>query len=619
TVADAVRGVVMIPGSGEFVYAPDTVTRRDSDTSTTAENRHTLQGGADWRVSLDQLGDALPNARSTSLVVSWFGTDLRAAHCTIRPAAEIAEKTTTPMSWSVAGQTRANAALVSTRDGRPAYGGTPSDQTVIAAIKNLRQRGHKVLLTPFILMDIAHGNTLPDPCTGTIGQPAYPWRGRITIDPAPGRPGSPDKTATAESQLAGFIGTASPSDYAVTGETVTYSGPPEWSLRRMVLHYASLAVAAGGVDGFVIGSELCGLTQVRASPSDYPFVAALALLADDVKSIVGPATKVTYAADWSEYFGHQPPDGSADVFFHLDPLWASPSIDAIGIDCYWPLSDWRDGATHLDLQAGARSSADLAYLKSNVFGGEGYDWYYASPADRDAQTRTPITDGETGKPWVFRFKDLRGWWQNQHFNRPGGSESATPTAWLPGSKPVWFTEIGCPAIDKGANQPNAFVDPKSSETALPCYSSGDRDDLVQRRYLQAMLETFNPGHPDYVAGTNPMSPVYGGRMLDLDHVYLYAWDARPYPAFPDNTDVWGDAPNWNLGHWLNGRIAGQPLAAVLAAIFDRYGFPDHDTTQVDGLVTGFVIERPMSAREAISPLELAYFLDTIESGSLIRV
>ena len=46
-----------------------------------------------------------------------------------------------------------------------------------------------------------------------------------------------------------------------------------------------------------------------------------------------------------------------------------------------------------DAIAGATSIYDPAYLQSNVNGGEGFDWYYASDADRDAQIRTPITDG----------------------------------------------------------------------------------------------------------------------------------------------------------------------------------------------------------------------------------
>ena len=602
---------------GDNTYATDPITRRVGLSQSEPENTHTRMGGTDWTVALDQLADAHPNAKSTSLVVSWFGTDLRAGYCQVRPAVDSTDKETSPVAWSVAGQVRATAPLVSFDNDRPAYGGTPSDSTVIAAIRDLKTRGHKVTLTPFILMDIPSGNVLPDPYSNSSSQPAFPWRGRITCDPAPGRPGSPDKTAAAATQVASFVGTAAPSHFSLSGEAVVYSGPTEWTLRRMILHYAKLAVAAGGVDAILIGSELRGLTHIRSAASTYPFVAALAALAADVKSIVGPGCKVTYAADWSEFFGHHPGDGTGDVHFHLDPLWSSSSIDAIAIDCYWPLSDWRYSDTHLDLAAGGRSPYDLVYLKSNLFAGEGFDWYYASPSDRDAQVRTPITDG-AGKPWVFRYKDLKSWWQNPHFNRPGGIESSTPTAWVPQSKPVWLTEIGCPAVDLGPNQPNVFVDPKSSESFLPYYSRGNRDDLAQRRYLQAILEAFDPAHEGYVTGANPVSTGYSGRMIDLDHVHVYAWDTRPFPAFPSNKDVWGDGTNWRLGHWITGRAGGQAVGSVVRQILDDHNFPHHDTSALDGIVSGLVIERVMSAREALSPLELAYFFDALESGGKIH-
>ena len=130
---------------------------------------------------------------------------------------------------------------------------------------------------------------------------------------------------------------------------------------------------------------------------------------------------------------------------------------------------------------------------------------------------------------------------------------------MPQSKPFWFMELGCPAVDRGANQPNVFVDPKSSESHLPYFSHGKRDDFMQRRYLQAFHEGLDPDHDNYLAGANPLSSVYGGRMVDLDHIHVYAWDARPYPAFPADTDAWGDGANWRLGHWLTGRIASAPL------------------------------------------------------------
>jgi GTA TIM-barrel-like domain/Putative phage tail protein len=612
---EAIRAIVMIPGSGEFAYAPGRVNRVLGLGGNAAENVHSRQGGSDWAVAVEQLQETLPNAYNVSLIVSWFGTDLRAGNCDLRPGVETTSKKTTPQSWKVAGVTRSSAYVVSEHDDRAAYGGTPSDQSVVDAIRDLKDRGKAVTLTPFILMDVPEGNSLASPYGGT-GQPPYPWRGRITVHPAPGEDGSPDQTAAAATQIASFVGTAAPGDFALDDDAVVYSGPNEWSYRRMILHHAHLAKAAGGVDAFLIGTEMRGLTWVRDTAATYPFVSALVALAADVKAVL-PDAKVTYAADWSEYFGHQPADGSGDVHFHLDPLWASADIDAIGIDVYWPLADWREGRTHLDYLAGAPSIYDLDYLRGNVQGGEGYDWYYASQEDRDAQVRSPITDG-SGKPWVFRYKDIKSWWLNAHYDRPGGVESVTPTAWVPQSKPFWLMEIGCPAVDKGANQPNVFVDPKSSESFLPYYSRGTRDDLMQRRHLRAIVEAFDPSSDGYLADSNPISSVYGDRMLDTGRVYVYTWDARPYPAFPYNLDVWGDGDNWRLGHWLTGRFAAPPLAEMVARILDDYGFTDYEAKALRGVVGGYVIDRVMGARDALQPLELSYFFDALESGAAIR-
>jgi hypothetical protein len=612
-----IRAVTLIPGAGEFAYEPTPV-RRDLGLGVSAtENTHTRLGGSDFTVAIDQLQETLPNVARVSLFVSWFGSDLRAGHCQLRPCVDSVDKDTAPLTWSVAGVSRAQAPLVSQREGRSAYGGTPSDASIVSAILDLKARGLAVTMTPFPLMDIPAGNTFPDPYSASASQPAYPWRGRITVDPAPGRPGTSDKTAAAATQIAAFVGTAIPAHFTLSGQTVVYSGPAEWSYRRMILHNAYLALAAGGVDTFLIGSELRGLTCARSAASVYPFVTALATIAADVKSILGIGTKVTYAADWSEYFGHHPADGSGDVHFHLDPLWASSSIDAIGIDVYWPLSDWRPGPTHLDRLAGTSAPHDLDYLKGNVFAGEGYDWYYASDADRRAQTRTPITDGQ-GKPWIFRFKDIRNWWQNAHRNRPGGVESATPTAWVPQSKPIWFTEVGCPAVDLGANQPNVFYDPKSAESALPYFSSGVRDDFMQRRYLQAIHETFDPSHPDFAPAANPTSSLYAAPMVTPDQITAYTWDARPYPAFPADSGTWGDSANWGFGHWLNGRLASAPVGQTIAAILEDQGFTGYDVSRVQGTVAGTILDRIQSARDALQPLELSQFIDSHESEGLIK-
>ncbi len=96
--------------------------------------------------------------------------------------------------------------LVSQIGGRPAFGGTPSDLSVRHLIAELKARGLKITFYPFVVMDIPSGNALPDPWnTAASSQPAYPWRGRITCDPAPGQPGSPQGTSAAAAQVDDFL------------------------------------------------------------------------------------------------------------------------------------------------------------------------------------------------------------------------------------------------------------------------------------------------------------------------------------------------------------------------------------------------------------------------------
>ncbi len=590
-----VRAVTLIPGTTEFGYEPAAVTALLGPGQSANENRHVAHAASDVEAALDDLQGVCPNLERVAVVVTWFGDDLRAGLCRVRPGVELADKTTSGGVWSVAGVAREAAYVVSQADGRPALGGTPSDDSVSHLITELKARGLKVTLYPFLMMDIAADNARPDPWSGAASQPAYPWRGRITCDPAPGRPGSPQGTATAATQVASFFGGG------------------DWNYRRMVLHYARLARDAGGVDAFLIGSELKALTRLRAGAGLYPAVDALVTLAADVKAIVGGATKVTYGADWTEYGCDVIEAG--EVRFPLDPLWASPHIDMIGIDYYAPLADWRDEAGHLD-SALAASTCDLAYLAGRVDAGEAFDWYYADDAARTAQIRAPITDGP-GKPWMFRLKDIWNWWSQPHHARAGGVELATPTAWLPKSKPIWITEVGCPAVDKGANQPSVFPDPKSSENAAPYFSNGARDDLMQRRYLEAFLGAFDPAFGASEA-RNPPSPLYGGRMIEPSAIHLWTWDARPYPLFPAALEVWSDGPNWQTGHWLTGRLGSAPLDALVATILDDAGVTGADSSALREICEGYVVDRPMTPRAMIDPLALAYAFDATAADGVLR-
>jgi hypothetical protein len=243
-----VEGVCLIPGAGEFIYATEPNAVLSGMTRARYETQASGDGRTDFIVSLDQLQAQLPNVKTVNLVVSWFGSSLDAATCTIRPGVEVADKMTTPLVWDVDGVLREDAYVVSQIEGRPAYGGTPADAVVIEAIRELKARSYQVTLIPFILMD----------CTG------YPWRGRITS--------AADMTAGAATAVGSFMDGA-------------------WGFRRFVRHVAALGAAAGGVDGIVLGSELRGLTTLRSAINTYPMVTALRGLAAEVRAIL-PAAQI---------------------------------------------------------------------------------------------------------------------------------------------------------------------------------------------------------------------------------------------------------------------------------------------------------------------------------------
>jgi hypothetical protein len=627
-ISNIARSFCLIPASGEFVYGTDVYTLQNASNSILSNffpgstfdnqlgdtiglpsrsgdsiqakfmNMHNQKGVTDFVQSMTHLEAFQPNLDAVALVVGWFGDDLRAGECEIRPYVEFKDRdgVVTPREWNVAGLVRSDADVIEVGrdgDGNPIYGGTPSDDVVVEAIQWLKARGIRVIFYPFVFMHVESGNTLPNPYSNnaaTNGQPVFPWRGRITCSPAAGYTGTVDKTAAAATQVNTFF-------------TRT------WGFNNFISHYADLCDRAGGVDAFIIGSEMVGLTTVRSSASVYPAVANFQTLAATVKGIVGPSCDVGYAADWSEYHSHRPSDGTNDIYFNMDPLWEDANIDFIGIDNYLPMSDWRDGSSHLDYDAdnGVVSPHNMDYLKSNIEGGEYYDWYYASDADRNTQTRTPITDGGYGKHWVYRQKDIRNWWTNSHYNRPGGTESGSPTAYTPSTKPIWFTEFGCPCVDKGTNQPNVFYDPKSSESFFPYFSNGLQDEYISRLYAEAMLQYWRDN-----------SPV---GMLDIDNMLIWCWDARPYPDYPARTDVWSDGSLWQYGHWMTGRIAYPALPRLVETLCEEVGIVDHDTTRLNGtqgLVRGYYVDNIMAVRDIIGSLMTGFQFDAFESEGKLK-
>ena len=339
----------------------------------------------------------------------------------------------------------------------------------------------------------------------------------------------------------------------------------------------------------------------------YPAVARLRALAAEVRAILRASHRRSSMRPTGRNTARMCSTAATRCAFPSIRSSPHDDIDAVGIDYYPPISDWRDGARPRGSGGGAqrlrrRLSARAARQRRGL-----RLVLCQCVRARTRRRARPITDGAYGKPWVFRQKDLVSWWSNRHVERVGGVEIGA-TAWLPQSKPIWLTEIGIPAVDKGPNGPNVFPDPKSSESAYPPFSRGVRDDLVQARALEAILSRFDPAlsaasRPAY----NPVSPSYGGRMVDPDNVFVWAWDARPFPGLSrfrhrvGGRRQLGDRP---LDHRPDRGRAARP--ADRRASCSDFGFADPGPIPVDGFVDGYVIDRPdvgaRRARAAAAPV-----------------
>ncbi len=102
-IEEHVRAVNVIPGSTEFGYDTKAVSRIAGPGRTLAENVHAVRNVSDWTVSIDELQALCPNLEWVTLVVAWFGDDLRAGHCTIRPKVDSATKVTSGATWQCRG------------------------------------------------------------------------------------------------------------------------------------------------------------------------------------------------------------------------------------------------------------------------------------------------------------------------------------------------------------------------------------------------------------------------------------------------------------------------------------------------------------------------------------
>ncbi len=538
---DKIKEITIIPGAGEFVY--DTVVQEKTSGQQDAGgnfvqggkvskiNQNNLSNKADMLVALDNLKATLPNVEFVSVVINWFADSLNPATCVIKPAAEFNGQgaRVAPDDWVVAGFTRTTAhQILLFGDGTPTYGGTPTDKSILRLCQELKNRGYKVLLYPMVQVD-------------TITPQSKPWRGRIT--------------PTSSSDVTAFF-----SQY-----------------NAFINYYASMQI--GGVylknylDGFMIGSELVGLTTYASSAGVFPAVTQLKSLAASVKSAVGAGVKVIYGGDWSEYH-------STGGWYNLDPLWADANIDVVAIDCYFPLTP--------DLP---QSQIDYQKIYDGWSKDEGWDYYW----DINRTNKT-FYSGAT-----YAWKNVKNWWNSTHTN-----PNATTTAWTAKMKPLWFSELGFPSVDGCSNQPNVFIDPDSVESFYPRGSRDRVDFLAQRTALEASI--------DYLNAQNAIESNFVPRK------FVWTWDARPFPFFPDLGSVWADGSNWKTGHWVQGKLGLSSLGQIVADLLKKVGYDNtmYDTSRLTDIVSGFVITNRQSVRSCLEQLATAYFFDCVESDGLLK-
>ena len=99
----AITAVTVIPGATEFGYDPQPRVRVLGRGATANENAHVYPNVSDWTLSIDELTALCPNLRQVSLVVAWFGDDLRCGQCTVSPRVESASREVKGAEWRVSG------------------------------------------------------------------------------------------------------------------------------------------------------------------------------------------------------------------------------------------------------------------------------------------------------------------------------------------------------------------------------------------------------------------------------------------------------------------------------------------------------------------------------------
>ena len=436
---------------------------------------------------------------------------------------------------------------------------------MVQAIHERKARGFEVTLYPFLMMDIPAGN----PCRTPIrtapeaGQPAFPGAAaspapRLRASPAAGQDRRPPPRRS-RSSLAAPPPTISMSlarrpAGPVRPATRACGGDPALRPPR---------AAAGGVDAFLIGSELGGLTQVRSGAGPIQRFSSCAILRLTAARSSAPARRSPMPPTGRSI------SGTARRRQRRPLLPPRPALGRRGNR----LHRHRRLLAALGLARRRRPCRCAAgcprSTSATTCGGTSreasFDWFDAERRARGAgshadQRRPRLALGlpVQGSPRLVAEPALQParWDRKRHTDRLDAREQADPLhrGRLPGDR-------------QGREPAERLLRPEILGVLRPVFLARLSRRSIQRRYIEALLTYWAD------RANNPASGVFRaddrrGRDQHLD------LGRAPFPAFPARADVWQDNANWQLGHWLTGRLGATGLAELVRELCRRGGFPE---------------------------------------------
>lgn len=440
--AALVQALELTPIDGEYALDPSLVYK-----GTQSVNAH-VSGVSNMEAAIEDIKRTYPNCKTLWFTPTWFASSLSADSLEIRPKLDpdsFMQEGSSP--WAVSSTTRVNG-QVCTNDAN--YKGTISDASLIRAILFAKRNGFNIGIKPLIKPDLLNRPgadliTFPSNTTGTFFSIANDQM--FLVD-------STNPNATA----------------------INYIGPADNSYTRFLWHYAVIAKLLN-VNYFSIGSCLTGVTaNANARLSLIALASQIKTYASDVK--------LTYEASIFEYGAKTT---QTDVSFPMDPLWNA--LDFISIKYDASMSDWKDGGIDA---AKYQTIYNADYLKSQIEGGENFDFFYPSPAARQSQTRTPLPSD-----WRYKPKAITAWKTNSHTTKVAGMDSANSP--FNKDKPVCFF-FSVAATDKATNDLKAAIAP---------HALTQSDTNLQICAVNAFLAYWTNKTSYLSGGFNLASPVLG--------------------------------------------------------------------------------------------------------------